>query len=194
MKESRLCDSELCQRVKETVSMQEVAEYLGISTDRKGWCICPFHKDKNPSLKIYPNGRGFYCFACGVGGDQIDFVARHQGIGNRAAARELAEAFRVPIQEPTTYREKRENALRQRRRREQALFVKRAKMYLTVYRGLLCEAIRERGEHFWEGLGSLTYVEYLLDCLEKCPEDVYADKKVVKKIGEVERRVAGWYN
>ena len=66
-------------------------------------------------------------------------------------------------------------------------------MWLIAYRGLLCEAIREQGEHFWEGIGSITYVDYLLDCLEQCPEKVYADKKVVRKIGEVERRVIGWY-
>ena len=66
-------------------------------------------------------------------------------------------------------------------------------MYLTVYRGLLCMAVRERNEHFWEGLGSLSHVEYLLDCLEQCPEELFADKKAVKKIGEVERRITDWY-
>ena len=54
-------------------------------------------------------------------------------------------------------------------------------------------AVRERNEHFWEGLGSLSHVEYLLDCLEQCPEELFADKKAVKKIGEVERRITDWY-
>ena len=144
-------------------------------------------------MKIYPDGKGYYCFSCGSGGDQIKFVARYQDVGNYEAAKELAAAFGIPINVPVTYREKREAEKAQRQRRELVAFVQRSKMYLTAYRGLVCEAIRERNEHFWEGLGSLTHVEYLLDCLEQCPEELYADKKAVKKIGEVERRIADWY-
>ncbi|MBS5088697.1 MAG: hypothetical protein KHZ36_13090 [Clostridiaceae bacterium] len=196
MKAYRSCDydPELYRKVKEGVSMQQVAEYYGLKVNRKGLCLCPFHQDQRPSMKIYPDGKGYYCFSCGSGGDQIKFVARYQDVGNYEAARELAVAFGIPINIPVTYREKREAEKAQRQRRELAAFVKRSKMYLTAYRGLLCEAIRERNEHFWEGLGSLTHVEYLLDCLEQCPEELFADKKAVKKIGEVERRITDWYS
>ena len=195
MKAYRSCDydPELYRKVKEGVSMHQVAEYYGLKVNRKGLCLCPFHQDQRPSMKIYPDGKGYYCFSCGSGGDQIKFVARYQDVGNYEAARELAAAFGIPINIPVTYREKREAEKAQRQRRELAAFVKRSKMYLTVYCGLLCEAIRKRNEHFWEGLGSLTHVEYLLNCLEQCPEELYADKKAVKKIGEVERRIADWY-
>lgn len=195
MKAYRSCDydPELYRKVKQGVSMQQVAEYYDLKVNRKGLCLCPFHQDQRPSMKIYPDGKGYYCFSCGSGGDQIKFVARYQDVGNYEAARELAAAFGIPINIPVTYREKREAEKAQRQRRELAAFVKRSKMYLTVYRGLLCEAIRKRNEHFWEGLGSLTHVEYLLNCLEQCPEELYADKKAVKKIGEVERRIADWY-
>ena len=195
MKAYRSCDydPELYRKVKEGVSMHQVAEYYGLKVNQKGLCLCPFHQDQRPSMKIYPDGKGYYCFSCGSGGDQIKFVARYQDVGNYEAARELAAAFGISINIPVTYREKREAEKAQRQRRELAAFVKRSKMYLTVYRGLLCEAIRKRNEHFWEGLGSLTHVEYLLNCLEQCPEELYADKKAVKKIGEVERRIADWY-
>lgn len=173
--------------------MQQVAEYYGFQVNRKGLCLCPFHHDTNPSLKIYPDGKGFYCFACGAGGDQIKFAALYRDISNGEAARELAVAFGIPSSAPVTYREKREAEKAWRHRRELAAFIRRSKMYLTVYHGLLCEAVHERNKHFWEGLGSLTYVEYLLDCLEQCPEELFADKKAVKKIGEVERRIADWY-
>lgn len=195
MKESRSCnyDPELYRKVREAVSMQQVVEYFGLQANKKGWCVCPFHADKKPSLKIYPNGKGYYCFSCGAGGDPIKFAAQYRDVNNYEAAKGLAAAFQVPIQEPVTYREKREAELARKRRQELSAFQQRAKMWLTAYRGLLCEAIREQGEHFWEGIGSITYVDYLLDCLEQCPEKVYADKKVVRKIGEVERRVIGWY-
>ena len=91
--------------------------------------------------------------------------ALYRGISNTAAARELAAAFDIPVNVPVTYREKREAEKIQRRRRELAVFIRRSRMYLTIYRGLLCMAVREQNEHFWEGLGSLSRVEYLLDCL-----------------------------
>lgn len=173
--------------------MQQAAEYCGLKVV-KGLCLCPFHHDRKPSMRIYPNGKGYYCFACGAGGDQIKLVAQCHAIPNHEAAKELAAAFGVPLEVPQTYREKREAALRRRQVAELAAFVKRSKMYLTVYRSLLCEAIRARDGHFWEGLGSISHVEYLLDCLDRCPEEVYADKKVVKKIGQVEGRIADWFS
>ena len=172
--------------------MRRAVEYCGLRVI-KDWCLCPFHADQHPSLKIYPDGKGFYCFVCGAGGDPIKFVAMLHGIGNYEAARELAEAFAIPIREPVTYREKREADKRRRRRKELQRFTDHSRMWLMVYRGLLCEAIREKKEHFWEGLGNLTYVEYLMECLEHCPEEVYADKKAVKEIGKVEGRVINWY-
>ena len=40
---------------------------------------CPFHDDKNPSLRCYANGNNFYCFGCHEGGSTIDFVMKIQG-------------------------------------------------------------------------------------------------------------------
>lgn len=185
-------DPELYRKVKEAVSMQQAAEYCGLVVER-GHCLCPFHQDRHPSMKIYPDGKGYYCFSCGSGGDQVKLAARYRGIGNYEAAKELAAAFGVPVRVPLTYREKREAEKQRRRRQELAAFVKRSKMWLTVYRGLLCEAVRERNKHFYEGLGNLTYVEYLLDCLEQCPEELYADKRAVREIGRVEGRVINWH-
>lgn len=192
MKASRLCDPELFRNVKESISMQQAVEYCGLRAV-KGKCLCPFHRDRHPSLKIYPNGKGFYCFVCGAGGDVIKFVAMYRDTSNYEAARELATAFGIPVREPVTYREKREADKRLRKKKELRRFVEHSRMWLTVYYCLLCEAIQKKNKHFWEGLGNLTYIEHLLACLEQCPEELYADKRAVKKIGEVEGRVINWY-
>lgn len=184
---------DLFRKVKEAVSMQQVAEYYGLQLNRKGLCQCPFHQDKNPSLKIYPDGKGFYCFTCGTGGDQIKFVSMYLDKSNYEAAKELAAAFDIPLGEPVTYREKREAELARRRRAAVAVFKKRAIMYVKMYWILLCEAIHERNEHFTEALQNITYIEYLLQNLEECPEEVYEDKKAVRRIGEIEGRIANWY-
>lgn len=195
MRESRSCDydPELFSKVKESVTIQQAVEYCGIQVNRKGLAMCPFHQDKNPSLKIYPNGKGFYCFACGTGGDQIKFVSRYHDVSNYEAAKQLAAAYGIPMQAPVTYRERREAELTRKKRQELAVFVKQSKMYLTVYYGLLCKAIREKDEHFYEGLQNVSWSLYMLEQIEECPERVYEDKKAVRRIGEIEGRVVGWY-
>ena len=197
MRASRLCreDPGIYRKVKETVDMRQVAEHYGIKVDRRGWCVCPFHPDRHPSMKLFPDIRGYYCFTCGAGGDQITFAARYLGVRNAAAARELAEAFRVPVEEPATYRERREAQLAARERRDMARFVKRSKLWLGLYRGLLCGSRRDPEDpHFLEGIHRLEYVEYLLDCLERHPEMIYRNGEAVRKIEEIERRAAGWYD
>jgi DNA primase len=43
----------------------------------KATCLCPFHNDKNPSLKI-DGERGIYkCFSCGAGGNALGFVREY---------------------------------------------------------------------------------------------------------------------
>lgn len=194
MKGSHSYNEELFRTVKAAVTMRQTVEHYQIKVNEKGLCLCPFHKDQNPSMKIYDDGKGFYCFVCGTGGDPINFVARYQDVSNTKAAKELAEAFHIPISKPMTYREKREAELARRQRKEVAVFTKRAELYLTAYRGLLCEAIHEQDpRHFTEALRNITYVEYLLECLRICPDELIKDKKVVKLIGEVEGRINNWY-
>lgn len=96
--------------VKAAVSMEELLAEEGVEVKR-GWAICPFHPDSKPSMRIYPDG--FYCFACGAGGDVINYVARRRGISNSEAAALLAKGAGVL---PLTYREIRERARAKRER------------------------------------------------------------------------------
>ncbi len=61
--------------VKEYLTARQAAEYYGLKVRRNGTACCPFHDDKNPSMKIDKN---YHCFACGVGGDAVDYVSRMQ--------------------------------------------------------------------------------------------------------------------
>lgn len=174
--------------------MQQAAEHCGLQVNRRGLCICPFHQDRNPSMKIYPNGKGFYCFTCGIGGDQIKFVALLRGVRNEEAAKELAAAFQIPVQIPRTYREKREAEKAMEQRRKRTEFIRKAKLWLGMYRILLCEARRDAmNSHFEEAVHKLDYVDDVLGILERDPDELWKDWKAVRWIGEIERRVTGWY-
>lgn len=60
--------------IKTSVTMREAAEMYGLKPNRAGFICCPFHGEHTPSLKLYPNNRGWYCFGCHQGGDVIKFV------------------------------------------------------------------------------------------------------------------------
>lgn len=80
--------------VKEQITAREAAEAYGIKVKRNGMACCPFHHDKNPSMKI---DKTYHCFACNVGGDSIDFTARMFGLSQYEAAKKLAEDFRISL-------------------------------------------------------------------------------------------------
>lgn len=80
--------------VKEHLTARQAAENYGLQVKRNGLACCPFHDDKHPSMKIDKN---YHCFACGVGGDAVDYVSRMFGLSQYDAALKLAEDFALPI-------------------------------------------------------------------------------------------------
>ena len=85
-------DRRLFDAVKSSVSTQEAAERYGISVNRYGMCRCPFHKDRNPSMKV---DKRFHCFGCQADGDVISFTSRLFGFNRKAAAYKLASDFGI---------------------------------------------------------------------------------------------------
>jgi DNA primase len=52
--------------------------------------LCPFHPDKQPSLRVRLDSGGFRCMACGVhGGDVLAFHMQRYGLPFVQAARAL---------------------------------------------------------------------------------------------------------
>ena len=64
----------LFELVKQNICVPDAAEHYELQVNRNGMCLCPFHEDRHPSMKL--NERYFYCFGCGATGDVIDLVAR----------------------------------------------------------------------------------------------------------------------
>lgn len=80
------------EQVKQSVTARDVAEFYGLKVQRNGMACCPFHKDKNPSLKLDKN---FYCFGCGEKGDAIDYVSKLFGISLKDAAIKMCNDFHL---------------------------------------------------------------------------------------------------
>ena len=82
--------------VKQSVTTRQAAEHFGIRVGRNGMCVCPFHADKNPSMKV---DRRFHCFGCQADGDVIDFVSRLEAVSPKEAALMLAQDFSIPYED-----------------------------------------------------------------------------------------------
>ena len=76
----------LFEVVKESISAREAAQLYGIEVRRNGMACCPFHDDKNPSMKVDTR---FHCFGCGADGDVIDFTSRLYDLSPKEAAEKL---------------------------------------------------------------------------------------------------------
>ena len=78
------------------ITARQAAEHCGIKINRNGMAVCPFHKDKNPSMKI---DNRYYCFGCGEKGDAVDFVAKYYGFGKKEAALQIASVFGISFED-----------------------------------------------------------------------------------------------
>ena len=88
----------LYETIKAAVTTRRAAESFGLTVDKHGMTLCPFHDDHYPSLKL---DKRYYCFACGEFGDVIDFTAKFFGISVHSAAIKLARDFGIDPRPPT---------------------------------------------------------------------------------------------
>lgn len=82
------------KEIKEHITTRQAAEKYGLSIRKNGMACCLFHNDKHPSMKIDEN---YHCFACGIGGDVIDYVSRLFGLTQYQAAKKLIYDFSLSI-------------------------------------------------------------------------------------------------
>lgn len=156
--------------IRNAVPMQDIAKFYGLQISRSGMACCPFHDDKTPSLKIYPDH--FYCFGCGESGDVTGFVAKLFHISQMEAAKKISYDFglnlfngelAIPIKIAPN-----PNA-------EYLLWLKKAKTAVTDYLNKLLDWREQYKPHtlsaplhsrFCESLQKTSYIEYLNEILQ----------------------------
>jgi len=76
--------------------------------------LCPFHDDKTPSFMVSPARQICKCFACGEGGNAVNFLMKHEQITYPEALRWLAKKYNIEIRErELSEEEKREQGARE---------------------------------------------------------------------------------
>lgn len=87
------------QVIRDQVKMDDILSLYGYRP-RHGFLCCPFHGEKEPSLKIYPDTGGWHCFGCGRGGSVIDFVKEHENCDFKSAVTAIDRAMHLGLMDP----------------------------------------------------------------------------------------------
>ena len=165
------------EAVKQSVAVREAAQMYGIEVNRSGMACCPFHDDKNPSMKL--NEEYFYCFGCGATGDVIDFTARLYNLSPKEAAEKLAQDFGLAYdsQAPPRRRYVRRKSEAQKFKEDRDHAFRVLADYFHLLRKWETDYTPKTPEEnphprFMEAIQKKDYVGYLLDFfLEDGPEE-----------------------
>ena len=163
------------ETVKANVTARMVAEHYGLKVNRHGMACCPFHNDKNPSLKLTER---YYCFGCGEKGDAIDFVGKYFGLEPKDAAIKICQDFGLEYDSKSSYRSPPKSVKPIRPKKTDEQIFKETCDYcyrvLCDYRQLLDkwkieyapkDESCEWHPYFCEALQESDHIEYLLDIL-----------------------------
>ena len=96
-----MIDKDTIDKIMEATNIVDVvSEFVTLrktGINYKG--LCPFHDDKTPSFIVSPTKGICHCFACGKGGNAVNFLMEHEQITYPDALRWLANKYNIEIQE-----------------------------------------------------------------------------------------------
>ena len=79
------------EEVKELVDVPTAARHYGVEVHRGNMALCPFHRERTPSMKLYEDH--YYCFGCQAHGDVIGLVQELLGLMPIEAVRQINSDF-----------------------------------------------------------------------------------------------------
>lgn len=186
------------KEVKAAVTARQAAERYGLKVNRAGMTCCPFHDDRNPSMKLDDR---FYCFGCGATGDAVDLTARLLDLSPKEAAVQLASDFEIGLLENERKKVVAKNATTKKSKNNMVdNWVDCAIRIMTDYLWKLREwkekyAPQSMDDNwhplFCEALDKTSYVEYVLDELLAAGKSEYEELRRVfgKEVERIEKRL-----
>lgn len=118
---------DIATAIKEAVTCQQFADFVGLKVNKAGFAVCPFHGDKDASLKIYKGGRGWCCFGCHKGGDVINLASLYYGLNFKETLKKLNDDFNLGLMGEQSEQDKVMAAVQTARRRTERMKAKREK-------------------------------------------------------------------
>ena len=81
--------------IKELVDVPAAARHYGVEVHRGNMALCPFHRERHPSCKLYADH--YYCFGCQAHGDVIRLVQELFGLSAIEAVKQINSDFALGL-------------------------------------------------------------------------------------------------
>ena len=191
----------LFQTVRFHITARDAAVRYGLNPNHHNMCVCPFHADHTPSMKV---DERFFCFGCGAKGDVIDLTAHLFQLPLKLAAEKLLDDFGIfagnEPEEPSVMKQIQKNP--EQEKREWLLhtadilieYEKLLKQWRTEY----APKNGNEPQHplFLESLRQLDRITYLTDmalCSDKREQEALY-RNFSFEIDKIQRRITEYKN
>lgn len=182
------------EEVKELVDVPTAARHYGVEVHRGNMALCPFHRERNPSCKLYADH--YYCFGCQAHGDVIKLVQELFGLRAIEAVKQLGSDFGLGLDvdkppDMTAVNRRRQEIAKQKA--EQAKIERMYNILLRYYTLLDRYKIRfapktpddEIDGRFVYALQNIGYAEYMLETFNRFDNE--QQKEIKSEVDRIER-------
>ena len=180
--------------IKELVDVPTAARSYGIEVHRGNMALCPFHRERHPSCKLYEDH--YYCFGCQAHGDVIKLVQELFGLKPIEAVKQINSDFALgldmdkPPDMEKVNRRRREIA---ERKAEKARVEHMYDVLLRYFTLLDKYKMRyaptspddETDRRFVYALQNIGYAEYMLEAFNRFDKEQQAEVKL--EVDRIER-------
>ena len=182
------------EEVKELVDVPTAARHYGVEVHRGNMALCPFHRERNPSCKLYADH--YYCFGCQAHGDVIRLVQELFGLTPIEAVKQLSNDFSLGLDVDKPPDMTAVNRRRQEIAKQKAEQARVEHMYDTLLRYFtlldkykMCYAPKgpddETDRRFVYALQNIGYAENMLETFSRT--DTEQHKEIKPEVDRIER-------
>ena len=182
------------EEVKELVDVEAAARHYGVEVHRGNIALCPFHRERNPSCKLYADH--YYCFGCQAHGDVIKLVQELFSLSAIEAVKQLNSDFALGLDvdkppDMTAVNRRRQEIAKQKA--EQAKIERMYNILLRYYTLLDGYKIRfapktpdnEIDGRFVYALQNIGYAEYMLEAFNRFDKE--QQEEIKPEVDRIER-------
>ena len=182
------------EEVKKLVDVPTAARHYGVEVHRGNMALCPFHRERNPSCKLYADH--YYCFGCQAHGDVIKLVQELFGLKPIEAVKQLNSDFALGLDVDKPPDMTAVNRRRQVIAKQKAEQTRVEHMYDTLLRYFtlldkykMCYAPNspddEMDRRFVYALQNIGYAEYMLETFNRFDKEQQEEIKL--EVDRIER-------
>ena len=180
--------------IKDLVDVPTAARSYGVEVHRGNMALCPFHRERHPSCKLYEDH--YYCFGCQAHGDVIKLVQELFGLNAIEAVKQLNSAFALgldvdkPPDMDAVNRRRREIAERKAEKARVEHMYDVLLRYFTLLdkykmRYAPTSPDEETDRRFVYALQNIGYAEYMLETFNRYDKEQQAEIKL--EVDRIER-------